>query len=417
MLLKNVINTGLCTACGTCVAVCPKEMITFDYENERPVASLSCKSRCSLCFKVCPGKDIPVPDLEKFIFGRERNLRDLKEFKLGISRKSLKGYATDLKIRKNGASGGVVTALLVYGKEMGLIDGAIVAGMDEDEPWKTVPKFATNTEEIRKAAQSKYVMVPNNLLLRETQKKEVKKIALVGCPCHIHGLRKIQLLNQPKPVAQKVEIAIGLYCGMNYPFQATRHILSVVFGFKSLHQVKKLEYRGGPSNQDFLVEKKDGKIFSIPTEECRHIFMHMRRERCSMCFDWGADLADLSIGDIFYPGTVKKVLYWSNITIRTRKGLEWIRKAQESGYIKTSPFDPACIFKNYLLGNKKYGSVYKLTERRKLGLPVPNYHFPLDREEGAVWKTDRSSSGNMVFMGRIDLDQGKERKSIPAGKD
>jgi coenzyme F420 hydrogenase subunit beta len=382
MLLKSVINTGLCTACGTCVAVCPKGIISFDQESERPVTSFLCKSSCYLCFRVCPGKNIPMIDLEKFVFGRERDLRDLKEFKLGISRRFLKGYATDLKIRKNGTSGGVVTALLVYGKEMGLIDGAVVASMDETQPWKTVPKFATETEEIRKAAKSKYVIVPNNACLRETQKKEVNKIALVGCPCHIHGLRKIQFLGQPKNISQKVDIAIGLYCGMNYPFDATRHLLFKLFGFKSLHQIKKIEYRGGPSNQDFLVERKDGKIFSIPTERCRNIFMHMRRERCSMCFDWAADLADLSIGDIFYQGTVKRVPYWSNITIRTRKGLEWIRKAEETGYIKTSPFDPASIYKNYLLGNKKYGAVYNVSERRKLGWPVPNYQFLL--KEGTV---------------------------------
>jgi len=378
LLLKDVINAGLCTACGTCVAVCPKELITWDRDKEKPIASVLCKRGCSLCHKVCPGKDIPVPDLEKFIFGRQRNLKDYREYYLGISERCLQGYATDLKVRENGTSGGVVTALLVYGMEKGLIDGAIVAATDATEPWRTVPKFAIKTEEICKASRSKYVIVPNNIFLREAQKPEVKKLALVGCPCHIHGLRKIQFLNQPQNIAQKIELAIGLYCGMNYSFEPTRHLVLERFGLRSLSQIRRLEYRGGTHNQHFLVEKKDGKIFSMSSDQRKGLFMNMSRERCSMCFDWAADLADLSLGDMFYPGTTEKVPNLTNILIRTTKGREWIRKAQMSGYIKVSPLEMARVFWNTGLEVKKHGSVYRLSERKKMGWPVPNYHLPLD---------------------------------------
>jgi Pyruvate/2-oxoacid:ferredoxin oxidoreductase delta subunit len=98
LLLKDVIDAGLCTACGTCVAVCPKESITWDQEQEKAIVSALCKSSCPLCFKVCPGKDIPVPDLEKFIFGRQRSLEDYREHYLGISERCLQGYATDSKL-------------------------------------------------------------------------------------------------------------------------------------------------------------------------------------------------------------------------------------------------------------------------------------------------------------------------------
>jgi len=74
--------------------------------------------------------------------------------------------------------------------------------------------------------------------------------------------------------------------------------------------------------------------------------MNMSRERCSMCFDWAADLADLSLGDMFYPGTTEKVPNLTNILIRTTKGREWIRKAQMSGYIKVSPLEMARVFWN-----------------------------------------------------------------------
>ncbi len=377
LLLRDVIDVGLCTACGTCVAVCPKERIAWDQEQEKPVASGLCNRRCSLCYKVCPGKDIPVPDLEKFIFGRQRDLKDDREYYLGISERCLQGYATDSKIRENGTSGGVATALLVYGMEEGLIDGAIVAAMDAKEPWRTVPKFAIKTEEVCEASRSKYVIVPNNIFLREARKPEVKKLALVGCPCHIHGLRKIQLLNQPRSIAQKIGLAIGLYCGMNYSFEPTRHLVLERFGLRSLSQIRRLEYRGGANNQHFVVGKKDGERLSISSDQRKGLFMSMSRERCSMCFDWAADLADLSVGDMFHPGTTEKVPNLTNILIRTTKGREWIQNAERKGYIKVSPLKMARVFWNTGLELKKHGSVYKLSERRKMGWPVPDYHLPL----------------------------------------
>jgi coenzyme F420 hydrogenase subunit beta len=377
-LLKEIVNVGLCTGCGTCVSVCPNGVITFDQEEERPVATLDCKKNCILCLRTCPGKDIPIPHIEEVLFGRKRNIENREEIHLGISRRFLKGYATDSKVRNNGASGGIVTALLLYGKDKGIIDGAVVSDMDAQKPWRTVPKLARTSEEIRMACKSKYVIVPNNAILKEARRKDLKRLALVGCPCHINGVRKIQLINQPKKILKKIDITIGIFCGINYPFEATSHLIFELLDFKSLDEIRRLEYRGGESSQDFVVEDRNGNIFTISSKQRRTIFACLSRDRCRMCIDWAADLADISIGDIFYPGTTNQVPNWSAIIVRTQKGDKWISKAERSGYLRTFPLEPAALFGNFGFEGKKHGAVYTLLERRKNGWPVPDYHLPLD---------------------------------------
>jgi coenzyme F420 hydrogenase subunit beta len=84
------------------------------------------------------------------------------------------------------------------------------------------------------------------------------------------------------------------------------------------------------------------------------------------------------MGDMFHPGTSEKVPNLTNILIRTTKGKEWIRNAERRGYIKVSPLKMARVFWNTGLELKKHGSVYRLSERKKMGWPVPDYHLPLD---------------------------------------
>ena len=100
-LQEDVISTGLCTACGTCVGVCPTGILEFNIAREEPVLTGECDS-CGICYAACPGADIPLPQLDRMLFSRERPLDDEP---LGICSGWRKGYATDAQIRKSAASG------------------------------------------------------------------------------------------------------------------------------------------------------------------------------------------------------------------------------------------------------------------------------------------------------------------------
>lgn len=189
--LKNlVIDRGLCTVCGTCIGICPQRCLDLVYQDEEPLPVLKGEcSSCGLCFKACPGGDIPLLELERFSLGK---VRENKPNDFGVFSFSGMGYATDENTRRAGAGGGIATALLIYGIENDLIDCAVVAGFSRDELWRTEARLATTRDELIEAAQSKYAAVATNSLLGEAVKHGYKSIGLVGCPCHIEAIRKME---------------------------------------------------------------------------------------------------------------------------------------------------------------------------------------------------------------------------------
>ncbi len=91
-----------------------------------------------------------------------------------------------------GVAGGSVTAFLLYALENGIIDGAIVAGYDENEPWKVKAKIATKKEDLLNCVRSKYAICNILTALRDAVDQGLEKIAIVALPCHTYALRKMR---------------------------------------------------------------------------------------------------------------------------------------------------------------------------------------------------------------------------------
>lgn len=208
-LENGIIQRGLCTVCGTCAGVCPAGAIDWvELDGElQPQLTGTCTS-CGICTAACPGADVDLPALERFVFGRERPelIPDL-----GFYREARVAWSTDLSIRKQGASGGLVTSLLIYALEQGLIDCALLAGFRRDQPCRTEARLATGKEDILASAQSKYACVPVNTLLTRAVSKGYRRLAVVGLPCQIHGLRKLQVLGEPPLLLKSVVLMVGLF--------------------------------------------------------------------------------------------------------------------------------------------------------------------------------------------------------------
>ncbi|MBI2831755.1 MAG: Coenzyme F420 hydrogenase/dehydrogenase, beta subunit C-terminal domain [Chloroflexi bacterium] len=368
-LRREVIGAGLCTACGACIGVCPAKCIKFDYEMEEPVLSGECQP-CGLCHLVCAGKDIPMPQMERMLFSRERSL---EEESLGVWRSRLIGYAGDPLIRQSGTSGGCATALLTYALEAGIIDGALCVGMSAAQPWRAIPRLATKSSEILDSAKSKYVVVPVNALLNEARQRGIKKLGIVGLPCHIHALRKMQMHGQPGSVLRNIEFAIGLFCGSGFSFATTRHLIAKFAGVP-LTNIARLEYRGGPNSEDMYVTTVDGLKKIIPGKERTSINLRTRRDRCTVCLDFSAELADVSIGDIFVAGGKGRLPHYSAMLVRTEAGDSLVGGAEKAGYIKTSPLKPSGFYYNIGLELKKQLLPHFFLERKRVGWPIPDYH-------------------------------------------
>jgi len=381
ILKETVIDKGLCTGCGTCVGVCPTQLIDLCYidgEAEPYLAKPPCVN-CKLCLEICPGKDIPILEMEKMTFGRARNL-DIDEF--GIYQKCFVAYAADENIRSSGASGGTVTALLAYALDKGIVDAVIVAGFNDRMPYRQEAKIVTESKELTRYARSKHGgPVPTNALLHQAVfDKGIPRLAIVGLPCHVHGIRKMQLLEKPREVADSTKLILGLFCGSQFYFEATRHLLMERCDVMSLDEVEIIDYRWGAWPGGFYVKTKDGKEVLIDRFDYTfNKFISYVRDRCMVCIDHGAELADISFGDYWYSGCKVGDLGWNIILVRTNLGMEILEDAANAGYVVIEEASTDQIARS---GRevKRHTNPFRAKQRRRYRIPVPDFGFVLKHE-------------------------------------
>lgn len=182
-LKKEVIDTELCTRCGTCIGVCPVQ--TLAYQGDAVVDAQNQCIKCGRCLAVCPGKDYRMDNWAEKIFQKPYDAKNL----LGIYQSIWNVYSKQEKIRKEGASGGVVTQLLIDLLKENIIEGAVTLRRKADSAYEFEPFIALNAEQIISAAQSKYVVIPANQIIGQIRQWG-KKVAFVGLPCQIQGMRR-----------------------------------------------------------------------------------------------------------------------------------------------------------------------------------------------------------------------------------
>ncbi len=401
------IDTELCTMCGLCVSVCPTSALNLvQSETDPRILFRDRCNDCGICYKVCAGRDIPLRDLDKFIFGRER---DLRTEVLGIKMSCYQANASDAEIRARGASGGVATALLVYALEKKRISAATVVAFDKEQPWKAKPVLATTREEIIDAANSKYVIVPTNAALAEPGARKISgHIGCVGLPCQVHALRKLQYHWPNHRLSKKIAFIIGIHCGGNRSMRDREYLLKEYLGIGSLDDIKSLCYRKGKGGNAYAeVVNANGKVARVQ----RKIWGTHRTSlagRCMLCWDYGAELSDVSVGDFFGPAASgsEVQLGASTLVVRTRVGEQLVRQAIDAGYLKVYPTPVEPVSRSSGLIGKKLGRASALMAFKKYGWPCPDYQYevqPMELPDRVSLASGASVDERERFWARMDI--------------
>jgi len=319
--VADVHKAGLCVQCGTCAAVCPRSAISLQWDSKRGyVLSIEHEwcNDCGVCYEVCPGHAVNFTQLtEEFLDG------DSEDPYLGRFLSCCAGYSTQRVIRWSASSGGVITALLLCFLRKRAIDGAIVTRMSPESPLEPLPCLATTEDEILAAMGSKYCPVPANLKLRDALASE-GRFAMVGLPCHIHGLRKAQRLIPE--LREKVVLCISLFCGMTKSPIATR----IALNRKGIpiEEVGQISYRGRGWPGSLHVQLQSGQTYSEPypayfDRYSAHFWVH----RCTLCSDGVGELADISCGDAWLPEYKSDDQGTSIVIVRTTRGGDFLSLA------------------------------------------------------------------------------------------
>lgn len=309
-LSASVIRPGKCLGCGACVVVCPFGCLVRS--NEEPVLAKECKV-CSICPKVCPQYNWSLSEVEKTIFGRQR--QNGEDF--GIYRRLAVAQAKDSEVLRVAQDGGVVTALLLFVLESGLIDGAIVSGVSKEKHILPVPELAMTAKEILENSGTRYFYSPNVLALAEGVKQKKKSMAFVGTPCQIRAVRKMQIAGLKK-YTDSVRLLIGLMCSECFSYEGLleKHMCGTL-GL-NLKDISRMNIKG-----KMLVTTKT-ETQAIPLAEVKQY----ARSKCRFCGDFSSEMADISVGGL---GLNK----WTFTIIRTQKGEDLFSNAEKAGVIKT----------------------------------------------------------------------------------
>ncbi|MHA1238321.1 MAG: Coenzyme F420 hydrogenase/dehydrogenase, beta subunit C-terminal domain [Candidatus Odinarchaeia archaeon] len=320
-LMKSVIAPDRCIRCGGCIAACPVACIGF--RNQKPLLVAKCE-HCGVCYTHCPRTGLNFEEVEKALFGRTRT----PDEEMGIFQEVVIAKARDEEILKNAQSGGVVTALLKYAKEKGYIDGAIVTKISEKEPWKPEPYFASTTKEIVNAAGSKFSVSPVVSLLGEVYHEYanyvgcrycVNQVALVGLPCQIESLRKLQFSEHGAlKIGDIVKLSISIFCWGNYLYENFKNFMESKG--VNLAEITKFSIR----ENILTAYKGKEEVFSAKISELDSIKM----KGCNECTDLTGELADISVGEISTPEG------WSLVILRTELGRTLFKEAVEAGYLE-----------------------------------------------------------------------------------
>ncbi len=130
--MKNLVNKNvsfvpkdfMCTGCGTCVAVCPHDVIHMYTDEEKGTyqssVNLETCTDCTICLKSCP----------PLTWSNEPKTNQYNEL-IGDYIASYAAYSNDKTIRRDSASGGFITSFLIYMLENKIIKGAVVVKRDE----------------------------------------------------------------------------------------------------------------------------------------------------------------------------------------------------------------------------------------------------------------------------------------------
>jgi len=316
--VNQVVEDGLCNGCGTCAAVCPSGAIDIVKSKScgiylPRIKTDKCKT-CQLCMTCCPGHKVDFQQLNLEIFGHQPSDRFLGNFL-----KCYVGHSNDHDIRFDSSSGGIASQLLIFALEKGLIDGALVVGMKEDKPLEPRPFLARTKSEILSATGSKYCPVPANEAAKQIL-IEKGRFAIVGLPCHIHGIRKAE--HQNPRLKEKIVLHICLMCSHAVNFIGTEFII------EKLHiprnRIDEVRYRGKGWPGSMTIKLRNGSSTSIPLVGTWSSYWPVFSSflftptRCTMCPDQTGELADISLGDAWLPELRSDKIGESIIVTRTQ---------------------------------------------------------------------------------------------------
>lgn len=333
-LYYEIIEKKICVACGACVAVCPIKVI--DFKNNLPVLIGNC-IQCGLCYENCPVTGFNESKMEEKLFGRNRNEKE-KNYGVSIGLYAVKAISKNIISKCQ--DGGAATALLIQALKQGLT-GALVVDKNENGSWMPKPVIASDEDTIIKSAGTKYTSAPIIKKMVDLVDNKQNNLALIGTPCQIKAIRKIENGNLSKSkIGQLVKLKLGLFCMETFDYDSLMEFLKNEN--IDVNKIKKFEIKKGK----FIIKSENNQIQEIKLSKMKQLV----RQCCKNCNDFASEFADVSIGNVGSPEG------YSTVITRTLEGEQILKNAERQGLIEIKSlydYSPGIVFVDRLASEKK----------------------------------------------------------------
>ena len=283
--MNNIAENLLCSGCGVCSAVCPKDCIAIR-ENERgelrPVIDDSLCVSCGKCKTVCP-------------------------FSAPASSEKHEGtvfIGTAPDFFANGSSGGVASYFTARLLESKTVDFALLVAPQRSCDELFTYTICSKADDLKKCQGSAYYPVTLASILKKAASLD-GSFAVIGVPCFITALKK---LKKSDPFwDKKIKILIGIVCGHT----PNKHLVDCL-ALKSGHTRKDIDSCRFRIKEDARPAWDYGvKLTFSDGEEFKSFgssdfgFLFWRRlfiqKCCTYCRDVFANDADIAFMDAWLP--------------------------------------------------------------------------------------------------------------------
>ena len=282
MTLRDPVPRSLCTDCGVSRMADP-----------------------SACGAACQFIKPDYPGMEQAVHGRARGEGD--ELFFGPVRSM---YRARMVTPQAGAQWtGITTALAADLLERGKIDAVLTMVPDAQDRWKPQPALITEPADMARARGMRMGYAPLLALLEEAQARGFARLAVIGIPCQIYALRRLET-----SLGLERLYVIGTPCSDNTTTENFHQFLALLD--EDPDTITYLEFRA-----DYRVELRydDGRtrlipFLSLPISDLPADFFPLT---CRTCVDYTNALADITVGYMAGEGE-----QW--VLVRTAHGAEML---------------------------------------------------------------------------------------------
>lgn len=397
--LDAVVRAGLCAGCGLCAAEAPGAvaMRVTDRGHVRPATvGLLDRGEARRILAVCPGVALAAPE-----GGRNDPL-------WGPVRTMRRAWASDSEVRFAGASGGVLTALCIHLLSNGSVDAVLHVGQEEAGGIRSAARVSTTAAELVDRAGSRYAPSPV-LTGLDGALRRFRRIAVVGKPCDIAGLRRLVAVRPD--LAARIPWMLSFFCA-GVPSLRGTEVLIRRLGLDPA-AVGELRYRGRGWPGRMTVRTRDGRSASMSYADSWGGELHRHLQfRCKICPDGTGEHADVAAADAWitadgYPDFAERDGV-SAVLARTERGEALLRELQRAGAVATAPLsrDELAAMQPYQV-HRKRAVLARLAAMAVLGRRLPRY-----RGLG-LWRNALRGGGRLVrdFAGTaLRVLQGRHRE-------